>query len=68
MGGHPWSDDLVAYGLLARRLVDELHLMVNPVAIGRGMPVFPQGRREPLELVDATRFDCGVNALHYRCR
>jgi dihydrofolate reductase len=69
------SGDIIAYGgrrlvsdLLARRLVDELHLMVNPVAIGGGLPVFPQGRREPLELMDVNRFDCGVTAVHYRCR
>lgn len=66
--------DIVAYGgsrlvsgLLAGRLVDELHLLVNPVAIGKGIPVFAAGRQEALELLDARRFECGVTALVYRC-
>ena len=40
--------DLIAYGggtlvsnLIAEGLLDELHLFVNPTALGAGMPVFP---------------------------
>ena len=68
--------DLIAYGgstlvtsLIAAGLVDELHLFVNPAAIGAGLPVFPAGEApEHLELVAATPFDCGIVALHYRPR
>ncbi|HEX4813512.1 MAG TPA: dihydrofolate reductase family protein [Nonomuraea sp.] len=63
--------DLIVYGggtlvrdLVGRGLVDELHLFVNPTAVGAGMPVF--GGRAELELVSARAFDCGIAGLHYR--
>jgi dihydrofolate reductase len=65
--------DLIAYGgstlvsnLIAEGLLDELHLFVNPTAIGAGLPVF--GDREGyqrLRLVTARPFDCGITALHF---
>jgi dihydrofolate reductase len=64
--------DLVAYGggtlvraLIAEGLLDELHLFVNPTAIGAGMPVFPSGAYHRLRLVDARPFRCGITALHF---
>jgi dihydrofolate reductase len=64
--------DIIAYGggtlvrdLIAGGLVDELHLFVNPVALGAGMPVFPGGAYQRLRLVAARSFDCGITALHY---
>ena len=68
--------DLITYGggtlvrgLLAADLVDELYLLVNPVALGSGMPVFPDtGSHRPLNLVEARSFECGIAALHYRPR
>ncbi len=64
--------DMIAYGggtlvsnLLAKGLLDELYLFVNPTAIGAGMPVFPDlGAHQQLRLVAAQTFDCGVTALH----
>ncbi|WP_026876726.1 dihydrofolate reductase family protein [Jiangella gansuensis] len=64
--------DIIAYGgstlvtsLIAGGLLDELHLLVNPAAIGSGLPVFPDtetyGR---YRLVGARSFDCGIAALH----
>lgn len=66
--------DLIAYGggmlvssLISAGLVDELHLFVNPTAIGTGMPVFPtDGAYRQLELVGAQPFDCGITAMHFR--
>ncbi|QYC39116.1 hypothetical protein Nocox_07455 [Nonomuraea coxensis DSM 45129] len=62
--------DLVVYGggtlvasLAGADLIDEYHLLVNPTAIGGGMPVFP-GRRE-LRLVSARPFGCGITGMHY---
>ncbi|RKS73585.1 dihydrofolate reductase [Actinomadura pelletieri DSM 43383] len=63
--------DLIVYGgatfvsgLLAAGLVDELHLLVNPVALGSGMPVFPDaGAPRRLRRVAARPFDCGITAL-----
>jgi len=63
--------DLIAYGggtlvrsLIAAGLLDELHLFVNPTAIGDGIPIFGRGSHQHLRLVAATPFECGVTALH----
>ncbi|WP_031507265.1 dihydrofolate reductase family protein [Streptomyces megasporus] len=64
--------DMIAYGggtlvssLIAEGLLDELHLFVNPVAIGGGMPVFPRDTRRRFRLVAARPFECGITALHF---
>lgn len=65
--------DMITYGggtlvsnLIAKGLLDELHLFVNPTAIGTGMPVFPTlGTHQQLRLVTAQPFDCGITALHF---
>lgn len=59
--------DLVAYGgssfvsaLIERRLIDEYHLFVNPVALGRGDPIFARAAvAQPLELLRAVPFPSG---------
>jgi dihydrofolate reductase len=65
--------DLIAYGgatfvssLIQADLIDEFHLFVNPVAIGRGLPIFT-GLTQPqnLTLVKSTAFACGIVVLHY---
>lgn len=64
--------DMIAYGggtlvagLIAEGLLDELHLFVNPTALGAGMPVFPKlDAHQRLQLVTARPFDCGITALH----
>jgi dihydrofolate reductase len=65
--------DIIAYGggtlvaaLIDNELIDEIHLFVNPIAIGSGMPVFghPDTYRR-FRLVGAQPFDCGIGALHY---
>ncbi|ADB31234.1 bifunctional deaminase-reductase domain protein [Kribbella flavida DSM 17836] len=63
--------DLIAYGgatlvsaLIAEGLADDIHLFVNPTAIGTGLPVFP-ATTVPLELAAATPFECGITELHY---
>jgi dihydrofolate reductase len=60
-GGATLAKDLIAKGLL-----DELHLFVNPAAIGTGMTLFPElGAPQQLRLVTAGPFDYGVVGLHY---
>ena len=49
-------------------LVDELHLIINPVIVGGGIRALPDGVRWDLELVDETRFGNGVVHLHHRSR
>jgi dihydrofolate reductase len=46
-------------------LVDECHLFVDPVVIGRGKPSLPDDLRVALELLDERRFDNGVVYLRY---
>ncbi|QDQ11157.1 dihydrofolate reductase family protein [Streptomyces spectabilis] len=67
--------DLIVYGgatlvadLLARELIDDIHLFVNPTAIGTGKPVFGPDAHRTLRLVTARAFDCGIAALHYEPR
>lgn len=51
-----WND------MLARGLVDELHLMVGPNVVGAGVPVLPPGTR--LALLDVRTFAGSGNVLH----
>ncbi|MDQ2789466.1 MAG: pyrimidine reductase [Pseudonocardiales bacterium] len=51
----------LVHTLLADGLVDELRLMVFPVAIGGGLRVFPEDRgKVALKLTDLVRYDSGV--------
>jgi dihydrofolate reductase len=47
-------------------LVDELHLLVNPIVVGGGTPSLPDDVRWTLELLDERRFADGVVYLRYR--
>ena len=51
--------------LLAARLLDELHLLVHPVVVGRGERLFAEGQSIPLNLLSATTFTTGVVHLVY---
>lgn len=51
---------------LAAGLVDECHLFLSPITVGGGKPVFPNGVRTRLHLLDQRRFAGGVVHLHYR--
>jgi dihydrofolate reductase len=48
-------------------LVDECHLFVSPVLLGRGKPALPDDVRTELELMEERRFG-GVVYLRYRVR
>jgi len=68
------GDYIMAYGgarfvsnLIAERLIDEFHLFVNPVAIGSGLSIFKNlAQKQPLQLLKATAFSCGIVVLHYK--
>ena len=49
-------------------LVDECHVILNPVVVGGGTRALPDGADWELELVDERRFDNGAVHLHYRTR
>jgi dihydrofolate reductase len=57
--------ELAAHALKAG-LVDECHLFVHPVLLGRGKPALPSGVRADLELLDERRVGRGVVYLRHR--
>jgi dihydrofolate reductase len=65
--------DIIAYGgatfvasLIKHGLIDELHLFINPTAIGNGMTIFNElDSKQDLTLVKSTSFDCGIGVLNY---
>lgn len=59
------SSQLV-HALLEHGLVDELHLLVYPIMLGKGKRVFPNGRtRSDFVLRSATPYPTGVVGLDY---
>ncbi|MBL7831120.1 MAG: dihydrofolate reductase [Saprospiraceae bacterium] len=66
--------DIIAYGggrfvssLIKAKLIDEFHLFVNPVIIGKGMQIFHLiSEKQNFELVGIRQFDCGIVLLIYR--
>lgn len=58
LGSHIlWND------LLAHHLVDELHLMMIPVVVGSGTPIFDSKPTAPLKLIDTRRWDDSENIV-----
>lgn len=51
--------------MLEEGLVDELHLLVHPVVVGKGKKLFADGAKVPLTLVSATPFSTGVLHVVY---
>ncbi|UEG51117.1 dihydrofolate reductase family protein [Ferruginibacter lapsinanis] len=52
--------------LLNEGLIDEFWLFVNPIILGKGMPLFKNvTETTKLKLVESKTFPCGVIALHY---
>jgi dihydrofolate reductase len=59
------SSSIVA-ALWKEHLVDELHVRIQPVVLGKGRPLFPQSEaRQPLVLKESRMFQSGVAALRY---
>ena len=61
IGGPELAGQAIAGGL-----VDEVHLLLAPVAVGAGKPALPVGSRLRLELLDQRRFASGFVSLRYR--
>jgi len=66
--------DIIVYGgaefdssLIKEKLIDELHLFMNPAVIGNGLTIFKNiSDKQNLQLIKATPFDCGIVVLHYQ--
>lgn len=61
------SSQLV-HTLLQHDLVDEVHLLVYPLTLGKGKRVFPHGVHAAFNLKSATPYPSGVVGLHYTKR
>lgn len=62
-GGASFARSLVRLGL-----IDEYRLVVHPVVLGSGLPLFDGAEPFDLDLIDAVRFPSGTQALTYRPR
>ncbi|MGC4944341.1 dihydrofolate reductase family protein [Kribbella sp. DT2] len=51
--------------LLRAKVLDELHLLVHPIAVGHGARLFEDSETIPLELVSVTPFGTGVLHIVY---
>jgi dihydrofolate reductase len=52
--------------LLNEGLIDEFWLFVNPIILGKGMPLFKEITGTiKVKLIESKTFACGVIALHY---
>ena len=67
---HQSGKDMIVYGgatlavdLIRHKLIDELHLFVNPAALGTGMRIFNQVTH--MSLTKSKMFECGINVLCY---
>jgi dihydrofolate reductase len=55
-----------AHSLMARNLIDEYWLFVNPIILGQGIPLFADVKKQiNLRLISSQTFKCGVAALQY---
>jgi dihydrofolate reductase len=55
-----------SHALMAENLIDGYWLFVNPIVLGRGIPVFKNVNDQvALKLVESQVFSSGVIALHY---
>lgn len=68
--------DIIVYGggtfvssLIKAGLIDEYNLLINPVAIGNGMPIFAELKNiQNLKLKIVRQFDCGIALLCYEIK
>jgi dihydrofolate reductase len=51
--------------LLAADLVDEVHLLLYPLAVGGGKRLFPEGTHTRFKLKGTETYPSGVVGLHY---
>lgn len=65
--------DIIVYGgssfvsaLISEGLIDEFHLFINPIALGKGVALFDKlNKWQPLKLINTKTFNSGIILLHY---
>jgi dihydrofolate reductase len=55
----------LAASLMPHGLIDEFRIAVNPIILGGGTPLFKQGERVKLKLLDSRTLSTGVMILRY---
>ena len=65
-----WGGARFVSSLLEADVVDELHLLVNPCALGKGLPIFEKVAKSPftLSLLSSEGYPCGVVLTKYARR
>jgi dihydrofolate reductase len=64
---HIMGSATFAGALITQDLVDEFHLMIEPIVLGGGKRLFPDdGTARPLELVSTSKSATGVHVCTYR--
>ena len=65
--------NIIVYGgagfvssLISAGIIDEFHLLVNPVAIGSGLSIFNPGSKQNMILVKSASFSSGIVLLCYK--
>lgn len=66
--------DIIVYGgagfvssLIKNNLIDEYHLFINPVVLGRGLSIFKDiESRLNLKLITSKTYKCGIVLNHYQ--
>ena len=66
--------DIIVYGgstfvasLIKAGLIDEFHLLVNPVVLGHGLSIFNTiDNKQSMELIKAKSYKCGIVLLYYK--
>lgn len=58
----------LAATFIRHELVDEFHVYIHPVVIGRGKPMFQIEKKLNLTLLEKREFSCGVVMLRYQLK
>ena len=69
-----YHNDILVYGgatfvssLIKANLIDEFHLLVNPVVIGSGLAIFKTiDNKQNMTLIKSKSYSCGIVLLHYK--
>lgn len=65
------NGNIIVYGgatlvssLINSNLIDEYHFIINPIALGQGLPIFK--KLINLKMINSIPFECGIIVNHYK--